>query len=35
MLSYEKVKKHPKRFRACTSLDVAEFKLVFRTSLHI
>lgn len=26
MLSYEKVKKHPKRFRACTSLDVAEFE---------
>ena len=26
MLSYEKVKDHPKRFRACTSLDVEEFK---------
>jgi len=26
MLSYEKVKNHPKRLRACTSLDVDEFE---------
>ena len=26
MLSCEEVKKHPKRFRACTSLDVDEFE---------
>jgi len=26
MLSYEKVKDHPTRFRACTSLDVEEFE---------
>jgi len=26
VLSCEKVKEHPKRFRACTSLDIAEFE---------
>ena len=26
MLSYEKVKEHPKRFRACTGMDIAEFE---------